>query len=392
MVRQIGFVVVGCIGLVAPLAIAACSGSSSSPSSTDGGTGTDGTLGADTGGGGHDSGGGTDTGGNDGGGGNDTGGGNDGGGTDGPSTVDVVEPTPTAECTAYAQARCTLDGTCQIEFLQADFGGSQPACVTGLATVCTIYEQAQGTGWSQANIQGCTTAITGSKSCLGGFADAGSPCVFVGAGAGGAACGTGYQCASRGCTIKPGNACGTCDTVATAAQACGGTTGANCDVDLNCHSGKCATYVAKGGACDDAHVCLAGYSCVGDAGAPADAAVSGTCQLNGTAVGTPCTVGGSAGLPGCQPEQGFYCDGTGKCANITNANPGSPCGLADGGTSDVACTSGECVAGNCVAYLAPGAPCTTNKKPNCSYGLQCVATTDGGTAGNCLPINSANCH
>jgi hypothetical protein len=395
MHRKIGFVVVGCIGLVVPLAFAACSGSSSSSSSNDGGGGADGTSsGVDTGGGGHDtgSGSGADTGGSSGG---DTGsgsGGNDGGAGDGPSTVDVVAPTPSAECTAYAQARCAYDNLCRPETLQSDFGGSQPACVTAIATACTIYEQAVGTGWTLANIQACTTDVSKNKSCLGGFADAGSPCVFPGAEPPGASCGTGYQCTSRACLFASGNACGTCATIAAVGQPCGGSTGAECDVGFACSHGACAQYVGKNAACDDSHVCLYGYGCVGDGGATGDAGVTGTCLLSGTAVGTACSTGGAGGLPGCVSDQGYYCDGTGHCAAITNSNAGSPCGLADGGTSYTACTSSECVAGSCVAYPTAGAPCTVGKKPNCTYGTVCVATTDGGTAGNCLLPNSANCH
>src|SRR4029077_1955437 len=106
-------------------------------------------------------------------------------------------PTPTAECTAFATAKCTQDGKCNTDTLETNFGSTtQSQCIAQEALICSIYEQAANTGFTSANIQACTTAIQNSTTCPTNVPSPTGTCAFQGTGAPGAACGVSYQCAS----------------------------------------------------------------------------------------------------------------------------------------------------------------------------------------------------
>jgi hypothetical protein len=353
--------------LVVALAVAGCSsGSSGGSASPDGGTGADGAMG-----------------GPDGSAGTDGAPAADGGvAPDAPASAEGGAPLPSTECAAWANAQCTYDANCNPSGLQTDFGGSMSECVSEFGVFCAIYEQSQGTGWTTSAITACVTSLQNNMACKRGVPTASSPCQFAGSGAPGSACGDRYQCASLGCSVPQGTACGTCTQTASVGESCDGTTGATCAIGLTCTAkGACATLVGSGAACDAANVCISGFDCVR---ASADAGAGGTCQASVATLGAACDRN-SIGAPRCDGALSLYCDGTGHCASVTFAAAGSPCGAADGGTSDVLCTNGAaCVSGSCVASLAPGDSCT-GMSPYCGFNTNCVA-------GTCQYTNAANCH
>ncbi|HEY8088196.1 MAG TPA: hypothetical protein VIF09_10135 [Polyangiaceae bacterium] len=377
MTRKMAWGMVVGLGLAVPVALLACSSSSSGGAgSKDGGASTEGGSGVETGAGG------------DAGAGGDTGGNPEGGGGDGGA------PTPSAECTAFATAKCAQDAQCNTDTMETSYGTTtQSECVTEQALVCAIYEAAANTGFTQANIQACTTAIQNSTTCPSNVPSPTGACAFQGTGAPGAVCGVAYQCASLGCSRTGGVACGTCNTTATAGQACDGTSGATCAIGLSCDTTthKCLTEVGPGSVCDDgSHVCANGiaYSCT-----HVDGGASGTCQAAANTSGAACSRAGLGGIPGCSNALGFFCDTSNdKCAAISYVTGGTACGEVEAGTSDSICAGGSCIAGTCAANLGLGASCTVGKGAGCGPALQCVNATAGATSGTCQYANAANCH
>jgi hypothetical protein len=393
MLKKIGWVVVGCCGLVVPIAIAACSSSSMSPPPVyDSGTPLDSTV-ADTGGGGPDSTSGDGPS-------NDApasdGPGGDGGSMDG--WIDVQMPMPTAECTSLAMAKCSQDAVCNPSALQVDFGGSQTACVSAIATLCTVFENAQGSAYTMTQIQACTTAIKSITTCVN-VPTPGGPCQFAGPAEGGAPCGVGPQCASQMCATG-GRACGTCTSVAGAGQDCAGTSGATCDVGLVCDlaTHKCSTIVGDGGMCDMTHACAGGFGCV-TTGVRDAGPMPGKCQPLGTAVGTACARF-NIGTPACWDQTGLFCSAAGQCTQYTYVGAGMQCGEMDGGAAYNVCSNAsKCIGadggatfgpGMCVPSLPSGAPCTLGQEPGCTLPEVCVAPA-GTRSGNCTLPNETNC-
>jgi hypothetical protein len=168
---------------------------------------------------------------------------------------------------------------------------------------------------------------------------------------------------------------------------CSGPAKTTCGIGLACVRGKCLTIVAVNQTCDEVTTtCVEGSVCV----RPMRGA-NGTCTLAVRTAGDACSID-AIGMPSCNVAVGLFCDQSGHCAGITFAPPGSPCGIADAGTSVTSCTDGaDCIAGMCIARLPPGAVCTAGMAPFCSADTSCVAT-GGSKTGNCLYLNSSNCH
>jgi len=291
-------------------------------------------------------------------------------------------------CSTYATAFCNYLSACAPGTLQTEYG-TAAACEAQRAVTCTASIAATGSGSSATTIAACGAAlVTEAAACKSGPVPPPIPtstdaCAIVGMAAGGAACGIDAQCKTDICT-RTGTDCGQCTSPGAMGAACGPGTGVTCARGLGCSGSHelCVALVGATATCDfgTTNECIGGTQCVaGDAGA-----TSGTCQLEGVAVGTACDVKG-VGKPDCWAAAGYYCDtSTGSCAKIAYSASGS-CGEADGGTSDNACLGGSCVAGTCVANAASGQACIVGAA-GCVDGQICVGSADGGPAGTCTAI------
>jgi len=312
----------------------------------------------------------------------------DGGPSDAPMSGDAQAPTPSTECTAYANALCAFYMMCDPGLVQASWGGVS-SCQAAEAITCAIDESASGTGWTSAVIGTCTTRVMSLACTDHPVPTAADPCLSTGAGGAGAPCGLNVQCASRRCTLTAGTPCGTCDTIGMLGDTCGGTSRVNCDVGLACSDqNKCVTVVAASATCDATHICVGGTECV----RATMGAHTGTCTLPSTMAGATCSTTGVA-TAGCSADAGFFCDYTGRCSAVTYDPAGMSCGLVDGGVADNACASGAaCRVGMCIAPLPPVAACTVGTYPYCASNTLCVANSMGSLQGTCQYYGSATCH
>jgi hypothetical protein len=292
-------------------------------------------------------------------------------------------------CAGQATAFCQFLSACEPGTLATEYG-TVAACESQRTTTCTTNLTAPGTGSSASEVTGCTAQLnTEAQACASGpvplpVSSSSNACAVVGTGGGGAACGVDTQCQTDVCQ-RIGTDCGQCTAPGASGAACGPGSNVTCGKGLACSTHLvCATVGAKGATCDFGVTsdCVGGTQCIaGEAGA-----TSGTCQVQGVAVGTACNAKG-VGQPDCWAAAGYYCDSsTSSCAKITYSASGS-CGEADGGTSDNQCSGGACVAGTCVPAAVSGQACTVDTK-GCVDGQVCVAS-DGGPTGTCTPVNPA---
>jgi hypothetical protein len=254
---------------------------------------------------------------------------------------------------------------------------------------CKAFFELPGITVSPTQLDRCASAIQAL-----GCSPVATPiaaCFWTGTLASGAACNEGAQCGSDSCGFSGGSACdggscntncGVCEPGATTGQPCGvampggkqfiqcespddacsggssgectpivrGADGATCDGNaLQCEqglycdaTGKCATVVAQGAACNDqgrSNPCAAGLTCV---------------QTTGTGKGT-CRGLGQSGAT-CSGDQdcasGFACSATSRtCGTVTWVDAGGTC-------SDLArCLIGGCNAGRCPTVLSDGHRC-----------------------------------
>jgi hypothetical protein len=124
----------------------------------------------------------------------------------------------------------------------------------------------------------------------------------------------------------------------------------------------------------------------------------GTCTADATTVGAACDSAHKA-MASCNGNMGLACIPTaagstvGKCATITLAMAGQPCGaMGTPETGFADCTAGGmCVNKGCVAPAADGAACDSALGPPCLNPAKCVPTA-AGTAGTCVVPDATMCH
>ena len=314
-------------------------------------------------------------------------------------------------CADSAKASCTKRDTCANGYFNKRTYGDEATCETRFAAACVTNLGSKGDAQSPDKIEACVAAFP-TYTCTDLF-DGNPPAACVppaGTGAMGAACGVSAQCASTFCAVAQDAVCGTCQPLPAVGAACQAQ--AECGRDLACAksvaapSGKCAAWVASGGAClTSVSPCQAGLSCVGDDVA---AMTMGTCKAAGATVGAPCDRSRKT-IASCDANLGLVCipavagSGVGTCQAIQLVGAGKPCG--DIGsmppTGFAACQAGGlCVkaaptdpTGTCKAPAADGAACDTDasKGPPCLTGSRCVPTAPPGTAGTCKLPDAHKC-
>ncbi len=300
-------------------------------------------------------------------------------------------PSDGQACADNAAARCRKIASCSDDFLIHSRFGNVTTCETRLQLACRATLAAAGTGNTAADVEACAPTFAG-QTCEdyhdGLFTSA---CVVkAGAGAAGAGCSYGAQCASTFCLVPEGAACGTCAPIPKDGDAC--TSGLQCGAGQACSkaTSKCATYVSLGAACGLGVPCAIGLTCVG-----ATATAMGTCAASVTTEGAPCALLPKDG-PDCDRALGLYCGPTSKtCTAIRLAGPGKPCGVM-GDTFTDCSAGGLCVLGSgmttgvCKAAVADGQACDDTAGPPCLSPARCIVS-GGGTAGVCRFDGSSTC-
>jgi hypothetical protein len=320
--------------------------------------------------------------------------------------------TPEKACADQAHALCALREACSPGFLVKKNFGSAAVCEERTARTCLNALGAEGTGNTVDHVEACAAAYP-SETCTDFFD--GNPVAACVASAGslamGAACGANAQCASTYCAVSQDAICGTCQPSPVVGAAC--QVEADCGRNLACAtpkgaaSGKCAAYVASGGAClTGVSPCEGGLACVGDD--PATMTM-GTCQTQGTTVGAACD-GSRNTAPNCDSSVGMACvpaakgSAIGTCQAIKLVGAGQACGdigampitgradCQDGGLCKKAAPTDN--TGTCVAAAADDQPCDNDPAngPPCLAPAKCVVPSGSpGTAGTCTMPNASTC-
>jgi hypothetical protein len=220
--------------------------------------------------------------------------------------------------------------------------------------------------------------------------------------ANGSACSNSAQCTSSWCQVSRGAACGTCADRPAAGAAC--TVDAECGArGLFCSKADtCEPLAAASAPCDDARVCGAGLSCVGQTKTQA-----GTCQPAVATLGGTCDPRKATGA-GCDNRLGLFCGVDGTCAADALVSAPEACGtlidkdggVVDGGAREVSvarclagasCSPTNASRGTCVAPAADGAACDGANGPPCLSPARCVTASDASTAGTCQLPGLAAC-
>jgi hypothetical protein len=309
----------------------------------------------------------------------------------------------TQACTDYATARCQKADSCTAGLASRERFSDLATCIARGVLACKAALGATDTAATPAFFSSCAMALPMS-SCAD-FQDAVNvpeACLNVaGSRANGAACSNSAQCTSSWCKVSPNAACGTCGDRPAAGAACNGD--AECGArGLFCSKANtCEPLQAASAPCDDARVCGAGLSCVGQT-----KTLPGACQPAGATVGAACDPKRTTAA-GCDNRLGLYCGVDDKCADVALVMAPSACGAlidasdggADAGPKDVTvtrCLAGASCApttaarGTCVAPAADGAACDTVNGPPCLSPARCILASDASTAGTCqLPGASA---
>ncbi len=344
------------------------------------------------------------------GGGSTTGGtGNSGGGS---TTSGSSGPSAMQACADQAHAVCSKRDACSPNsFLNNRTYGGEMACEMLIAGPCVSALMANGTAQTPAKIENCLQAYPGYM-CTD-FFDNNPPAACIppsGTLATGAACGASAQCTTGYCSIPQYQVCGTCAALPVAGDNC--TVTADCGRNLQCVTptgatmGKCAAFVASGGAClTNVAPCEVGLACVGDDEATM---TMGTCKAQVTTAGGACDLDRKT-MANCFFDGGLYCiptakgSGVGTCQAVTVVDAGMACGPVGAmpitGFAD--CHAGAtCIkptgsaVGTCTAPAANGAACDndTTKGPPCLAPARCVPGSSTSTAGTCTVPDATMCH
>jgi hypothetical protein len=268
-----------------------------------------------------------------------------------------------------ATALCNKYNSCSAYFIQIVFG-DVGTCAASLKSSLKNALAANGTGATPAEVEACSTAVSGT-SCDDALGhNLPSACQPVpGKLANGAACGDSSQCQSAFCHLSANGTCGAC----AAAPA----NGASCNTDSDCpaghmcsNAGTCAPPGAAGAACDPTQrPCKVTLTCK-----------NGTCAASDQA-GAACTkVTTAAGTSdNCDALAGLYCNGqaaSGTCAKIALATSGQPCGLVNNAatlcSANGTCKGTTATSGTCQAAAAAGGSCDATNGPSCAQPAICV--------------------
>jgi len=286
-----------------------------------------------------------------------------------PDAAEEAGPSATTACADFAQAVCDQLSTCTPFALKEAFG-DVPTCAQRSVISCPWTLAANGTKMTPSDLEKCVQAIK-SQSCGQALDNPQPPeCSVPGALAGGAACGSDWQCATGFCEIVAGKLCGACAARASSGQRApdGGAACVvddDCDAKLICAAGTCVSPGAAGATCSGTQPCLRTLTCIG-----------GKCA-------TPLAVGAScSAATDCNGSTGLYCDtaSTKKCLQAGTAASGQPCGVVSG--TLVACSSGALCAnidmqgrGTCHEPAGDGAPCGTLAGIGCTLPAVCIEDT-----------------
>ncbi len=266
-------------------------------------------------------------------------------GSDKPAAEGPIAPA----CAQYASSRCDLLDRCAPTLLRIDFG-TRDACTTQMNDLCMTTASLPGAALKTSAVSACASELAAS-SCEQFQARVDRPfCDEAGGGTlgTGAACTSGYQCASRACFSDASGVCGSCQAPVAA--------GGGCRTSLDCPNGTtCSGYVCLpasgvGGTCDTTHACGGYLLCV-----------NGQCEPS-PAAGEACAGGA------CSNKLGLNCDTASQtCQAISIAAEGDACGM------QVACEAhGACVQGTCKSAVGAERPCDSAAGPYCQVPAMCV--------------------
>jgi hypothetical protein len=285
-------------------------------------------------------------------------------------------------CLSLATARCTALMTCSPSNLSKAFG-TLPICLTRETLACMDALGAPDTGATPEGMIACGSAIA-ADACSGFLAGSDLPaCDFLGANNG--TCSFDSQCGTGFCAVGAYALCGTCQAEPVAGTSCAES---GCGDTLVCDNSNhlCEAPAAQGKACSNTTPCQHGLICVG--------AQTGTCQLQGSAVGAACDPTHKS-KPNCNADDGLTCnEGTDKCVAQPLVGSGSACGIVN--NVDNACTGGATcnipsgqTKGTCVAPAGDGSACNISTGPDCFTPARCIPTS--GSAGTCQFPGTTSC-
>jgi hypothetical protein len=216
-----------------------------------------------------------------------------------------------------AAALCAKLDACVPFYLRVLYGDAA-TCADRLTKACTAQAASVGSGFTQAHLVACETALE-TASCEAILSND-LPCNFNGTLADGTVCGDNTQCTSGFCQ-RAGGLCGVCAPKGGPGGACASGSTDECLAGLVCSQNKtCVAPAGAGEACDDASLpCATNLFCT----------VAKTCART-VAAGQEC--------PGTYLNiaDGTLCVGKSTATNpqlatqLGVAGYGSPCGLAPG--------------------------------------------------------------
>lgn len=297
---------------------------------------------------------------------------------------------PGSACDAYFDALSSATAKCDGVSLPADLAAAQKA---RFHTLCVQQLGLNGSGLGTQTLNDCASAF-GAVTCHGANPAISSCAAKTGTLADGSTCNSGTQCKGGLCTktasVGDGGVtiptCGTCSTGIAVGASCanggncmpgsactsnvcvadgtvdvGGDCGNNsvvCKSGLACSASKCTLLAAENGPCNGTQSCQDGLVCV-----------KNVCT-KGLVTGADCSTATSSCLSSvCDPT-------TKKCAQVTLAHAGEPCGFVNG--TVVACAQGSCnttmqTTGTCPKVLADGAACSfQDRTTTCDFFSNCT--------------------
>lgn len=290
-----------------------------------------------------------------------------------PELVADKGPSASQSCQVYAAAFCGRLQACTPWLLRVAYG-DEVTCGLRAAKGCMPALSANGSKVTPSLMIACASAIE-AQSCDEALDNPQpSACDLPGMLPLWAPCGASSQCATGYCKMSSG-VCGTCTQHVGATQVC--SVDADCSATLVCHMGTCVGPGIAGAPCGPTSACMRTLTCIG-----------GKCAAPVPA-GGPCTA-----PTDCDGAHGAYCNlQTKTCATTQIATTGMSCGLvtSDGGTTVVACASGESCGnlspkgqGTCHPAAADGAPCGPD--------IACLAPAVCSPTARCTLPNPAFCH